>query len=98
MTKKMMKGRFDVLERAKVDQETAGFISKESLRLGCSRSQVIRNALNHSMVYEESKVLTEITALKELSETLNDRLIAMGQYEQARFDQLLKAVKAYRKS
>lgn len=97
MSKKTIKDRFDVLERAKVDHETAEFISKEALKEGCSRSQIIRNALAHYMTYEESKVLTEITELKVLSESLNERMIAMGQYEQARFDQLLKAVKAYRK-
>jgi hypothetical protein len=97
MNKKMIKGKFEVLERAKVDQEMADFITKEALKSACSRSQVIRNALAHYMTYEESKVLTEITTLRNLSEALNDRLIAMGQYEQTRFDQLLKAVKAYRK-
>ena len=93
----MIKGRFDHLERAKVDHEIAEFISKEALREGCSRSQVIRNALTHYMTYEESKVLIEIKALRGMSEELNHRLVAMGLYEQGRFDQLLKAVKAYRK-
>lgn len=97
MIKKHKKNRFEVLERAKIDQETADFISKEVLKTGSSRSQVIREALKHYMQYEESKVLTEIIALKEMTETLNQRIMAMGQYEQTRFDQLLKAVKAYRK-
>lgn len=94
----MTKGRFTVLERAKVGQETADFITKEALKSACSRSQVIRNALEHYMTYEESKVLSEITALRQQTESLNDRLVAMGQYEQRRFDQLLKAVKAYRRA
>lgn len=94
----MTKGQFEVLERAKVDQKTASFITKEALKSACSRSQVIRNALDHYMTYEESKVLSEVIELRKLTETLNDRLVAMGQYEQTRFDQLLKAVKAYRKT
>ena len=98
MEKKQIKGRFCVLERAKVSHEMADFITKESLKAGCSRSQVIRDALDHFMLYEESKVLTEVKSLKEMTEDINQRVIAMGQYEQARFDQLLKAVKAYRKS
>jgi len=97
MKKKQIKGRFDVLERVKVDDETANFISKEALKHGCSRSQVIRDALSQYMSYEASQVLTEVEALKSLTEDLNDRIEAIGQYEQARFDQLLKAVKAYRK-
>jgi len=95
---KQTKGRFNALERAKVDDETADFISKEALKLGCSRSQVIRDALNHYMSYESSQVLLEVKAVRNLTESLNERLIAIGQYEQSRFDQLLKAVKAYRKS
>ncbi|MCK4707592.1 MAG: hypothetical protein KAU21_03160 [Gammaproteobacteria bacterium] len=98
MKKKYEKFQFSVLERAKVDEKTADFISKEALKLACSRSQVIRNALEHYMSYEESKVLTEITALRELTEELNNRLLAMGEYEQSRFDQLLRAVKAHRKN
>jgi len=43
-------------------------------------------------------VLLEVKAVRNLTESLNERLIAIGQYEQSRFDQLLKAVKAYRKS
>lgn len=98
MMEKQTKGRFSVLERAKVSDEIANFITKESLKAGCSRSQVVRDALNHYMLYEESKVLTEIKSLKEMTEDINQRVIAIGQYEQTRFDQLLKAVKAYRKS
>lgn len=97
MNEKQTKGRFSVLERAKVDDEMARFISKEALKMGCSRSQVIRDALNHYMTYESSQVLIEVKAVKRLTESLNDRLIAIGQYEQSRFDQILKAVKAYRK-
>ena len=97
MTEKQTKGRYTVLERAKVDDETADFISKEALKQGCSRSQVVRDALNHYMSYDSSRVLTEVKAVRDLAENVNDRLIAIGQYEQSRFDQLLKAVKAYRR-
>ena len=97
MKKRITKHRFNVLERAKVDQEMADFISKEALKSGCSRSQIIRDALHKYKSYEKSEVLTEITALRALSEELNNRLLAMGQYEQSRFDQLLRAVKAHRK-
>lgn len=97
MKKVLTKGRFEVLERAKVDQKMAGFITQAALKSGCSRSQVIRDALSHYMTYEESKVLIEVKTLRALTEDLNQRLIAMGQYEQGRFDQLLKAIKAYRK-
>ncbi len=97
MTKKMMKGRFDVLERAKVSQEMADFISREALKQGCSRSQVIRDALDHYMNYEASQVLEQVTALRQVGDEIQDRLLAMGQYEAQRFDQLLKAIKAYRK-
>jgi len=94
---KQTKGRFNVLERAKVDAETADFISKEALKMGCSRSQVVRDALNHYMSYESSQVLAEVKEVRDLTESMNERLIAIGQYEQSRFDQLLKAVKAYRR-
>ena len=97
MHKKSIKGRFDVLERAKVSQEMAEFISREALKQGCSRSQVIRDALDHYMGYEASQVLEQVTALRQTSDEIQDRLQAMGQYEAKRFDQLLKAIKAYRK-
>jgi predicted nucleotidyltransferase len=97
MNKNLTNGRFDVLERAKINRETADFITKEALKSGCSRSQVIRDALSHYMTYEASKVLVEVQSVKSMTEELNQRLEAMGKYEEARFDQLLKAVKAYRK-
>lgn len=97
MSEKQMKGLLAVLERVKVSQEMADFITQEAVKTGASRSQIIRDALNHYMTYEESKVMTEVQSLKSMTEDLNQRLVAMGQYEQARFDQLLKAVKAYRK-
>lgn len=97
METKQTKGRFNVLERAKVDRDMADFISKTALQQGCSRSRVIRDALQHYMSYETSEVLTEIHSVKQMTEDLNNRLVAMGLYEQQRFDQLLKAVKAYRK-
>lgn len=89
---------FDVLERAKVTREMASFIDKTALDKGWSRSQVIREALNHYMSYEESRVLQELQSLKLLTEDMNDRVKAMGLYEQQRFDQILKAVKAHRKA
>jgi len=98
MIKDKTKGRFDVLERAKVDQKTADFISQQAMRSGCSRSQVIRDALQQYMTYEESRVLSEIKALQTVSNEISQRLQAMGQYEQGRFDQLLRAIKAFRKS
>jgi len=98
MTKVKTKGRFEVLERAKVDQKTADFISQQAMQSGCSRSQVIRDALQKYMSYEESRVLSEIKALQTVSNEISLRLQAMGQYEQGRFDQLLRAIKAFRKS
>jgi len=97
LRKKSIKGRFDVLERAKVSQQMADFISREALKQGCSRSQVIRDALDHYMNYETSQVLEQVKALRQASDEMQDRLQAMGQYEAQRFDQLLKAIKAYRK-
>lgn len=98
MVKDMTKGRLEVLERAKVDQKTADFISQQAMQSGCSRSQVIRDALQQYMTYEESRVLSEIKALQTVSNEISQRLQAMGQYEQGRFDQLLRAIKAFRKS
>jgi len=98
MKKNMIKGRFDVLERAKVGQEMADFISQQAVQSGCSRSQVIRDALQQYMTYEESRVLSEIKALRAVNDEISQRLQAMGQYEQSRFDQLLRAIKAFRKS
>ncbi|MDH5391761.1 MAG: ribbon-helix-helix protein, CopG family [Gammaproteobacteria bacterium] len=97
MIEKKTKGHLGVLERAKVSHEMADFITKEAVKTGASRSQIIRDALTHYMSYEQSKVLAEVQSLKVMTADLNQRLLAMGQYEQARFDQLLKAVKAYRK-
>jgi len=97
MIKDKTKGRLEVLERAKVDQKMADFISKQAMQSGCSRSQVIRDALQQYMSYEESRVLSEIKALQTVSNEISQRLQAMGQYEEGRFDQLLRAVKAFRK-
>jgi len=97
LDKKSIKGRFEVLERAKVSQEMADFISRESLKQGCSRSQVIRDALDHYMNYEASVVLEQLKEVKKTADDIQQRLQAMGQYEEGRFDQLLKAIKAYRK-
>ncbi|MDH5424512.1 MAG: hypothetical protein OEY29_05935 [Gammaproteobacteria bacterium] len=98
MIEKQTKGRFSVLERAKVSQKMADFITKESLKAGCSRSQVVRDALEQYMTYEESRVLTEVKVLHQVINEMSLRIEVMGQYEQGRFDQLLKAVKAYRKA
>lgn len=97
MVKNSIKGRFNVLERAKVSQQMADFISREALKQGCSRSQVLRDALEHYMNYEASQVLEQLNQVKQTTEEIQNRLQAMGQYETERFDQLLKAVKAYRK-
>ncbi|MDH5516312.1 MAG: ribbon-helix-helix protein, CopG family [Gammaproteobacteria bacterium] len=97
MSKKQIKGALSVLERVKISQDMADFISTEVLKTGSSRSQIIRQALTHYMTHEESRVLTELESLKTMSIELNQRLVAMGLYEQSRFDQLLKALKAYRK-
>jgi len=97
LVKNSIKGRFNVLERAKVSQQMADFISREALKQGCSRSQVLRDALEHYMNYEASQVLEQLNQVKQTTEEIQNRLQAMGQYETERFDQLLKAVKAYRK-
>lgn len=93
----MTNGRFVVLERAKVSQEMADFISQIALKNGCSRSQVIRDAIEQMMSYETSVVLDTVRQIQQMNEDINNRLIAMGQYEASRFDQILKAIKAYRK-
>ncbi len=70
----MKNEKYNILERTKVSSSTSEKIDKYCLKHGCSRSQLLRDALNHFLEYEESRVQQELTELRTQVTEIRDCL------------------------
>ncbi len=70
----MKNEKYNILERTKVSRSMSRKIDKYCLKHGCSRSQLLRDALEHFLEYEESLVQQELTEIRAQLTEVHDCL------------------------